>query len=102
LNVPAELKVYLKVALLLIPPLLKTPVSLVTVCETESLLVHVTVVPAATVSVDGVKALPDMFTFGPVGEVPGDVLPPPQPAAANISNSAINTFMAIVEPVFFI
>lgn len=48
-------------------PLLKTPVSLVTVCVVASLLVQVTVVPVGTVSVAGANEKLDTVTALPDG-----------------------------------
>jgi hypothetical protein len=53
---------------------LNTPVSLVTVCVEESLFVQVTVVPTATVRVDGEKAKLDMIMLEPFAVVPVDVV----------------------------
>jgi hypothetical protein len=64
-NVPAWLNVKLKVWPGFRLPLLKAPVSLVTVCATESLLVQVTVVPVETFSDAGLKAYPEMLTAFP-------------------------------------
>lgn len=66
-KVPGVLNKLLKVSLGLRVPLLNTPaVLLVTVWETASLFVQVIVVPALTVIVDGVKAIPCMKTsFAP-------------------------------------
>jgi hypothetical protein len=51
-------------------PLSNIPVLLVTVCATPSLFVHVIVVPAETVIVEGLNAIPSIKTsFGP-GPVP--------------------------------
>jgi hypothetical protein len=47
----------------LISPLSNKPVSLVTVWATASLFVQVTVVPTATVSELGLKAMPDIDTL---------------------------------------
>ena len=74
-----------------IPPLLKTPVSLVTVCDEASLFVQVTVVPTATVRVDGEKAKLDRITLEPPGVVAEVVdwvvlLPVLQPPAADVKS----------------
>ena len=62
-KVPFWLKVCWKVAPLARMPLLNRLSLLVTVWETESLLVQVTVVPTDTVSVDGTKAKPEISTL---------------------------------------
>ncbi len=59
-------------------PLLNTPLSLVIVCVTESLFVHVTLVPTATVNVAGEKEKFDivtaLFPTGAVVDVEVDVV----------------------------
>lgn len=55
--VPLVTNLKLKVAPVPIEPLLNTPLSLVTLCVTPSLFVHVIVVPAATVIDEGVNAI---------------------------------------------
>ena len=62
---PAWLNVKLKVWPGPRSPLLNAPVSLVTVCVMESLLVQVTVVPVVTFSDAGLKAYPEMLTVFP-------------------------------------
>ena len=86
------------------PPLLKTPVSLVTVCVVESLFVHVTTVPTETVRVAGEKAKFAMETLAAEGAtlvalvvtwfvVTGlvdvvELLAPPHAASVSIHNTA--------------
>lgn len=76
------------------PPLLKTSVSLVTVCDEASLFVQVTVDPTATVRVAGEKAKLDRITIEPLAIVAGVVgcvvlLPAPQAARTDVNNNTV-------------